>query len=108
MTHEDTTVQLELKITLTKRNGETFEILVSPKDWDLAQHHWSAMIGPNGQVYAHRTVDGEKVYLGPIILARKLKDEGIVFQKGQRCYHIDGDTRNKTRDNLDCRRPKKK
>ncbi len=92
-------------ITLTKRNGDTITILISKKDEILATHRWSALIGPKGQVYAHRTVDGQKQYLSAVIMARKLGLEAL--PKGQRCYHLNGNTRDKTRDNLDIHRPRK-
>lgn len=93
-----------ITITLSKRNGQTFEITLSSKDADLAAHRWSVLIGPNEQVYAHRKVKGVKVYLSSVILCRKLDEEP---RKGRRCYHLNGDSRDYRRDNLSDRRPKK-
>ena len=91
-------------ITLLKRNGQSFKILLSSDDKDLAAHRWSVLIGPKGQVYAHRKVEGQKVYLSSVILSRKL---GHPLKKGQRCYHLNGNTHDKTRANLSDCRPKK-
>jgi hypothetical protein len=85
-------------IRLTKRNGDIFDILVSADDKDQTDKRWSAMIGRNGRVYAHRTENKQKVYLGPLILFRKL---GRKLLPGEKCIHINGNSLDYTRDNLD-------
>ena len=100
----DTQSDPTLKITLTKRSGETFEIKISPEDEDLSLLRWSALVGRNGQIYAHRTENKKKIYLARCILEQILKRP---LEKGESCYHVNGNSRDKTRGNLSIQKPKK-
>ena len=94
---ENTPSNVALKISIVKRSGETVEIFVSPEDEDLTHLKWSVMIARNGHVYAHRTVNKQKVYLGRTVMGRML---GRPLVKGESVSHLNGDSKNKTRGNL--------
>jgi hypothetical protein len=102
MAENDTASSKQLVIPLTKG----FQAVISVEDIALTQFKWSAMIGRNGRVYAHRSIEGgkKKIYLGRAVLEARL---GRPLEKGESRLHIDGDSLNNTRENLGIKISKK-
>lgn len=105
MTEDTTTLTTDKTITLTKG----FETVVSDKDSDLAAMKWCVSTSSNRKtVYAYRAVTGDnrkKEYLGRVILARMLRDEGVLGQdeelpEGMTCSYRDKNPMNNKRENL--------
>lgn len=93
----DSAEENELTMRLTKA-GRDYEIRVSREDEDLFRlYKWSLLIGRNGHLYLHRTEKKKKIYFSRSVLERKLAHP---LEKGESCLHLDGNSANKTRDNL--------
>lgn len=83
-------------ITINLTKGYT--AIISAENASLESLKWSALVGRNGHVYAHRSIPGrKKEYLGRRVLEEILKRELI---KGESCTHIDKNSLNNTRENI--------
>jgi hypothetical protein len=105
MTENSNAVEPQKTIKLTKG----YETFVDPQDSDLAALKWCVSASPNRKpVYAYRAVTGDnkrKEYLGRVILARKLRDEGKLGKDdelplGMTCTYLDKNSLNNRRDNI--------
>lgn len=101
--NDNTPKENEITLTLSKA-GEFYIIRLSEKDIEETTFNWNVLVGRNGHIYAHRTEKGKKVYLARSIKERELHelegDPKRKLVKGESVCHIDGDSLNKTRDNL--------
>lgn len=94
---------------MTIRLTKGYETFIDPQDSDLANHNWCVSTSPTRKaVYAYRAVPGDnkkKEYLGRVILARILKDEGKiqddVLPEGMTCSYKDKNSLNNRRDNIE-------
>lgn len=104
MSPDDTNSQDVISIKLTKG----YETSIDEQDSDLAQVNWCVSTSSKRKtVYAYRAVPGDnkkKEYLGRVILARKLKEEGMLkgdhLLPGMTCAYLDKDPMNNKRENL--------
>jgi len=103
MTTDDNDKHAEITMNLSK-SGVTYTISLSVEDKVETLRNWCVLIGRKGHVYAHRTSKGKKVYLARSIMERVLDRP---LEKGETVYHKDGNSRNKTRDNLGLKISKK-